>query len=309
MKSIRKGRRGGVSYAKWGYIFLIPFFASFVVFTLIPLGSTIYYSFFEMYRDGLRQVGPTYVGLDNYVSLLTTDLPKYFGNTILMWIIGFIPQFAISMLLASWFSNLRLRLKGQGFFKTIIYMPNLIMATAFSMLFFTMFSDNGPINGMLMQLGLIKEPFRFFASVWGTRSLVGIMNFLMWYGNTTILLLAGILGIDTSIYEAAQIDGVNGWQMFTKITIPLLRPILVFVFITSLIGGLQMFDVPQILTNGYGTPDRTTMTVIMYLNNHLFSKNYGMAGAVSVIMFVVTGLLSIFVFRSIMSDRKEGAKK
>jgi multiple sugar transport system permease protein len=123
------------------------------------------------------------------------------------------------------------------------------------------------------------------------------MNFLMWFGNTTILLLAGMLGIDTSLYEAAEVDGATSTQIFFRITLPILRPILVFVMITSLIGGLQMFDVPQILTNGEGSPTRTTMTLIMYLNKHLYSKNYGMGGALSVMLFIITGILSLIVFK------------
>ena len=124
-----------------------------------------------------------------------------------------------------------------------------------------------------------------------------MMNCLMWFGNTTILLMAGMMGIDTSLFEAAEVDGATSTQVFFKITLPLLRPILVYVVITSLIGGLQLFDVPQILTNGTGDPMRSTMTLIMYLNKHLFSKNYGMGGALSVVLFVVTGILSLIVFK------------
>ena len=87
-------KNGSISYAKWGYIFIAPFFLIFAVFQLIPLGSTIYYSFFEYYRSGLKIIGPTFVGLKNYITLFATDLPKYFGNTLLLWIIGFIPQIA-----------------------------------------------------------------------------------------------------------------------------------------------------------------------------------------------------------------------
>ena len=130
------------------------------------------------------------------------------------------------------------------------------------------------------------------------------MNFLMWFGNTTILLLAGMLGIDTSLYEAAEVDGATSTQVFFKITLPLLRPILVYVMVTSLIGGLQMYDVPQILTNGQGNPARTTMTLIMYLNKHLYSKNYGLGGALSVILFIVTGILSVIVFKMNQASEK-----
>ena len=106
-----------------------------------------------------------------------------------------------------------------------------------------------------------------------------------------------MMGIDPSLYEAAEVDGATASQIFRKITLPLLRPILIYVMITSLIGGMQMFDVPQILTNGTGDPMRSTMTLIMYLNKHLFSKNYGMGGALSVFLFIITGVLSLIVFR------------
>ena len=295
-------KNGSISYAKWGYIFIAPFFLIFALFQLIPLGSTIYYSFFEYYRSGLKIIGPTFVGLKNYITLFATDLPKYFGNTLLLWIIGFIPQIAISLLLAAWFTDLRLKLKGQTFFKTVIYMPNLIMASAFAMLFFALFSDNGPVNAALVGMGILKEPFSFLNSVWGNRGLIGLMNFLMWFGNTTIMLMAAIMGVDPTLYEAAELDGCTPNQMFWKITIPLIRPILVYVMITSMIGGLQMFDVPQILTNGKGGPDRTSTTMIMYLNNHLFSKNYGMAGAVSVVLFLVCAVLCVIVSMALTKE-------
>ncbi|MCR5626822.1 MAG: sugar ABC transporter permease [Lachnospiraceae bacterium] len=287
-----------MKYNRWGYIFLIPFVVVYLVFQLIPLISTIYNSFFENYRSGLNQIGPNFIGLANFAKLLSDkDIWTYTQNTLIMWILGFIPQIVVSLLLGAWFSDPALRLKAQGFFKTVIYLPNLIMASAFSMLFFTLFSDSGPVNSILMQLGIIAAPYSFFSHVWSTRILVGFMNFIMWFGNTTILLMAGMMGIDTSLYEAAQVDGATATQVFYKITLPLLRPILVYVLITSLIGGLQMFDVPQILTNGTGDPVRSSMTLIMYLNKHLFSKNYGMAGALSVILFIITGVLSLIVYR------------
>jgi multiple sugar transport system permease protein len=127
------------------------------------------------------------------------------------------------------------------------------------------------------------------------------MNFMMWFGNTTILLMSGIMGIDTALFEAARIDGASSTKVFFKITMPLLLPIFVFVFITSMIGGIQLFDVPQILTNGGGSPNRTSMTLVMFLNKHLASKNYGVAGAVSMLIFVVTGILSVIVYKSMMN--------
>ena len=287
-----------VSYNKWGYIFLIPFVVVYLIFQLVPLITTIYNSFFENYRSGLTQVGPNFVGFANYAKLFQDgEIWIYFKNTMIMWVMGFVPQILVSLLLGAWFSNPSLRLKGQRFFKTVIYLPNLIMASAFAMLFFTLFADGGPINAMLVHAGILKQAYSFFSHKWSARTLVALLNFLMWFGNTTILLMAGMMGIDPSLYEAAEVDGATSSQIFRRITLPLLRPILIFVMITSLIGGMQMFDVPQILTNGTGDPMRSTMTLIMYLNKHLFSKNYGMGGALSVFLFVITGLLSLIVFR------------
>lgn len=303
-----------ISYAKWGYIFIAPFFIAFIIFQLIPLISTFYNSFFENYRIGLMQVGPNFVGFNNYATIITNgDLPKFALNTVVIWIIGFIPQILVSMLLAVWFTSYRLKLKCQPFFKTVIYMPNLIMASAFAMLFFMLFSPMGPINQLLTVRGIIDTPILFFDIAVTTRGIIGFMNFLMWFGNTTILLMAGIMGIDHNLFESAQIDGAKPLQVFFKVTLPLLMPILVYVLITSLIGGIQMFDVPQVLTKGLGTPDRTSMTLIMYLNRLLTSKDFGLSGAVSVMIFIVTGALSIFVYRSLMKNyripkEKGGAK-
>jgi multiple sugar transport system permease protein len=111
--------------------------------------------------------------------------------------------------------------------------------------------------------------------------------------------------VDSALFEAAAIDGAKSLQIFTKITMPTIKPIFIYVLITSLIGGLQMFDVPQVLTNGKGTPDRTSMTLIMFLNNHLYSKNYGMAGALSVILFIITAALSLVVFFILTGSGKE----
>ncbi|MCQ2507745.1 MAG: sugar ABC transporter permease [Dorea sp.] len=298
-----------VSYAKWGYIFIFPFFFIYFIFSLIPLVDTIRYSFYEYYQTGLKVIGPNFVGMANYKDLLASDMLRYGANTMILWIIGFVPQIVIALLLASWFSDVRVKIHGEGAFKVIIYLPNLIMASAFSMLFFALFSTSGPVNAIGMQLGILKAPVDYLGSVIGTRSLVGIMNFLMWFGNTTIMLMAAIMGISPDIFEASEIDGCNGLDKFFYITLPMIRPILAYTLITSIIGGLQMFDVPQILTAGKGSPDRTSMTLIMFLNNHLKAKNYGMAGALSVYLFIVSGILCFIVYKMTVDDDPTGAKK
>ena len=297
-----------VSYAKWGYLFILPFFLSYAIFSLIPLADTIRNSFYEYYAFGLKTVGPNWTGLSNYISLLSSDLPKYAWNTFVMWILGFVPQIVVALVLASWFTDARLKIRGKQFFKVVIYLPNLIMASAFAMLFFALFSNAGPINNILLNMGVIGEAIRFMESTLGARTLVGLMNFLMWFGNTTIMLMAAIMGINPSIFEAAELDGCTHLQKFFKITLPQIKPLLTYTLITSLIGGLQMFDVPQILTGGKGAPDRTTMTLIMYLNKHLQAKNYGIAGALSVFLFIISAILCWFVFKMNIDSDPDGSK-
>lgn len=311
MKKIKNNNvHKSVSYAKWGYIFVIPFFVIYIIFTLYPQIYTLYNSFFENYREGLTQIGPNYVGLRNYIELFSENnagyiaVFRYLGNTLWLWILGAVPQFIIALMLALFFTSTRLNLRGKQIFKTVIYMPNLIMASAFSMLIFALFSQVGPINQLLTASGVINQPINFLGIKFTVQMLIVTMNFLMWFGNTTLLLMAGIQGIDECLFESARLDASNSFQVLWYVTLPLLKPILTYTVITSLIGGIQMFDVPQVLTNGSGIPNNTSTTLIMYLNSFMgTSKNYGMAGALSVVLFIVTGILSFFVFKTL--DRSE----
>ncbi|MDD3388740.1 MAG: sugar ABC transporter permease [Bacilli bacterium] len=298
-------------YAKWGYLFIAPFFLVFTLFTLVPLLSTFFYSFFEYYSDNLDVVGPNFVGLQNYFRLFQQGrMFRYFGNTFVIWILGFVPQIILSLLLAVWFTDIRLKLRGLRFWKTIIYMPNLVMASAFGMLFLTLFAQNGPILSFLFEIGALPETFTIDSSVWGTRGVIAFINFLMWFGNTTLLLMAGVMGIDNEIYEAAAVDGSGAFRTFFQITMPLLMPIFIYVFITSLIGGIQLFDVAQIFTRGSGNPNTTSTTLIMYLNQLIVpSKNYGMGGAFSTILFIVTLGLSSIVFRYLVPQTTSKKQK
>lgn len=311
-----------VSYAKWGLIFIAPFFIVYIVCSLYPLLSTFVYSFMDYRSQEGAIIGPQLAQTNgetdifkNFVWLFTPDaagrltIINCLWNTIIMWLMGAIPQLVFSLLLAIIFTSARLRIKGQGFFKSVIYLPNIIMAAAFAMLFFTLFSPTGPINQIFYSREelLSGKGILFFTNEWSSRGLVALINFLMWFGNTTILLMAGIMGIDQSLFEAASIDGATSFQVFRKITIPLLMPIMVYVFITSLIGGLQMFDVPQILTRG--DPNTTTKTLVMYLNDYLSTnKNYGRAGAISVVTFVITGVCSMIVYKT-MAGKPDKPKK
>ncbi len=291
-------KRKSISYEKWGFFFIAPFIVVYLVFNLVPLLQTFYFSFFEKYTNTATwETVERFVGFQQFLNLFSEGrIFTYLGNTMIMWVMGFIPQIIISLLFAYWFTSVRLRLKGLGFFKTVMYMPNLIMAAAFSMMFMLLFSNIGPINEIIKNF-TGGEPFHFMAYDYSARGLVALMNFLMWFGNTTILLMAAMMGVDASVIEAAEIDGCTSSQIFWKIVLPIIRPILIYVLITSLVGGLQMYDVPSILTNGKGNPNDSTTTLIMYLNTLISrSKNYGQGGAVSVIIFIICAVLSMIVY-------------
>jgi len=280
----------------WGFIFIAPFLIFYALFSLAPLLFTIVNSFFENYYSGLKHIGPKFIGLANFQKLFSSfDFWQYLGNTLLIWILTFIPQIIVSLVIAYWLSDAKLKIKGSLFYKTVIYLPAVIMASAMASFFSSMFSYYGPVNNFMVNIVKFwDEPVKFFSGIATTRGLVIFMNFLMSFGSSTLLLMAGMMKIDMSLYEAARVDGAKSFLVFRKITIPLIRPVFIYVVITSLISGMQLFDIPEIL-NG-GNPVRSSFTLVMYLRNNLFSNNYGLSGAISTLMLLVTGTLSIIIF-------------
>lgn len=287
---------------KFGYYFIAPFFLVFGIFNLYPTLNTIYLSFFNI--AGFKTEG-TFVGLMNYSNLLKNTLfIQAIKNTLVLWTINFIPQIIISMILAYWFTNARLKLKGQTFFKSAFYLPNIITAASVAVIFYALFSyPKGPINLLLINFGVLEAPYDFFRNVAFTRGLVSFIQFWMWYGQTAIVLVSGILSIDASLYEAAEVDGATPWQSFRKITLPLLKPITLYVLITSLVGGLQMFDIPLLLTNG--GPNGSVETVMTYIYKQAFQggRNISIAAASSIYLLLMTVGLSIVIFM-VVRDKK-----
>ncbi|RIX47064.1 sugar ABC transporter permease [Paenibacillus nanensis] len=300
----RKGRKG-VSYAKYGYLFSLPFIIAFLIFSLYPTLYTAFIGFTNM--KGLIH-GPVEI-LDNpfknFIDLLTDNptFRKSLVNTGLIWILNFVPQILLALLLAAWFTNQRLKIRGQGTFKVLLYMPNIITAGTIAVLFNALFSyPMGPVNSFLEMMGWIDEPVFFLQDSSTAQGLVAFIQFWMWYGNTMIVLIAGIAGINPALFESAQIDGANGFQIFMRITLPSLRTIMLFVLITSMIGGLQMFDIPQLFL--LGGPDNATLTTSVFIYRQAFSGSYlyNSAAAASMIMFVIAAVLAAILFY-VMRDR------
>jgi multiple sugar transport system permease protein len=300
---------------RWGYFFVLPFVLVYGIFNLYPTLYTFMLSFTNL--KGLR-TDFVFVGAANFLRLIKD---QYFWgavrNTFIMWGWNFVPQLGLALLLSIWLSDIRLNLKMKGFFRAVIYMPNLLTAASVAMLFRSLFGyPIGPINQFLQSLGIyhetirdgqvVREAFNFFRSVPMSRGIVSFIQWWMWYGHTVIMLMAGITGIPTSLYEAAVVDGANSRQTTWHVTLPLLRPIMLYTLITSMIGGLQMLEVPFLLTDMRGAPDFKIRTATVYLYNMAFQgvNDYAYASAISIGVFIITIILALFIF-FFLSKRKK----
>ena len=300
-------QRRTFSYAKYGYLFSIPFVVVFCIFNLYPTIYTAVLGFTDC--KGLGNTDWNFLTEEpfkNFVSVLknpsfTTSLK----NTFKIWMMNFIPQITLALLLTAWFTSRRNTLKGQGFFKVVFYMPNIITAASIAILFNALFGyPMGPVNDMLVSTGLTEGPFAFIDSKVASQCIVAFIQFWQWYGYTMIILISGVLGINPEIYEAADIDGANDIQMFFQITIPNLKTILLYTLITSLIGGLTMYDIPRLFNDG--KPDNSTLTAAMFIHNQAFkgSYMYNRAAAASLLIFIVVAACSAMVF-FLMRDKNE----
>lgn len=314
-----------ISYAKYGYFFILPFFLVYCFFQIWPLINTFILSFY-----GNGENLNDFVGLENFKNLLlgvsdstdggaafraeaaSSEFYKYLGNTFILWVGNFVPQIGLSLLLAVWFTDAKLKLKGKGFFKVVMYMPNIITAASVAALFYSLFAESkyGAINNLLIGWGWIEEPIQFVTGNWESRLMIMLIQCWMWFGNTMIMLMSGIMGLNPSLFEAANIDGASSGQVFRKITLPLLKPIMLYTLVTSMIGGLQMFDIPYLYKKGTSlTPHVETIAVYIYDKfRNDFPQNYGWAGAASVILFIITVGLGCITF-SMNRDKDEAMKK
>lgn len=287
-----------VSYAKYGYIFSIPFVITFLIFTAYPIFYTLIIGFTDL--KGLTKTDYKFLDnpFQNFQNILSNpSFKESLSNTAIIWIINFIPQILLALLLTAWFTNQRQKLRGQGAFKVLFYMPNIITAATIAILFYALFGyPMGPVNDFVTTLGLSSEPIYFLKDKWTSRLIVSFIQFWMWYGQTMIVLIAGVLGINPALFEAAEIDGASSRQVFFYITLPSLRTIMLFTLVTSLIGGMQMFDIPRLFLNG--GPDRATLTVSLFIYNQAFSGSYmyNRAAAASVLLFIIIAILSGILF-------------
>jgi cellobiose transport system permease protein len=296
-----------ISYAKYGYLFSLPFIVVFLIFALYPTIFTAILGFTDfkgVQASAIHFLSDTFA---NFRSILNNNqFQLSLKNTVIIWIINFIPQIGLALLLTAWFTNNQRKIRGQGAYKVMFYLPNIITAATVAILFAAIFGyPIGPVNDLLTSLHITDKSFDFSSSPWAAKLVVAFIQFWMWYGYTTIILISGVLGINPELFESAEIDGATPKQTYFKITLPCMRTILVFTMITSLIGGLNMFDIPKLYIAN-GGPANATMTTSVFIYSQAFSGTYmyNRAAAASMIMFLIIAVLSSFVF-FMMRDKYE----
>lgn len=295
-------KKNVIDKGRYGFYFIVPYFIAYIIFSVYP----IIYSFvisFEKW-DGMSPEA-TFVGLTNYTNLIHD--PIFYQSILNTFIIeGFciVPQMIVAIFLAVLFNNWRVR--GKEFFRAIFYLPNLITPAAVAVLFSFLFDwQTGAVNIILVKFHLISEPINWFFNTESARGIMSMVLWWMWFGYSMIIFGAGLKNIPIELYEAASIDGASAWQQFKSITMPLLRPTILYSCVTSLIGGLQIFDIPYVMTSfpggpGIGGPSNTTMTMVMYLYTTAFlNMNYGYGAAIGYGLFILTLILSLVTFRII----------
>lgn len=320
MASTAQSRIKSISYAKYGYMFIAPFFIVYAFFQIWPLINTFILSFYGN-GDGASE----FVSVENYQTLLFggdnrratalhNTFVQSFINTVILWVGNFIPQIFLSLLLAVWFTDSKLHIPGQGAFKVIMYLPNIITAVSVAALFMRFISNSQTSAANIILANMGNEAVKFENDPTWSRGIVMFIQTWMWFGNTMIMMMSGILGINPSLFEAANIDGATSGQVLRKITLPLLKPMVVYTLITSMIGGLQMFDIPFLYHTAAGDIKDHLRTVAVFIyeqfrvGNNVHSPQYGVAGAASIMLFIVTAILGIFVFR-MNRDQDEARKK
>ena len=300
-------KKKAYDYARFGYIFSIPFVLAWLIFQLYPIFYTLLLGFTDLKGAGNTDFNILWSEpFKNFLTVLgNKSFKTAFVNTLIIWGCNFVPQILLALLITAWFTNRRSTIKGQGIYKVMFYLPNIITQATVAMLFAQLFMyPKGVINDLLIQVGIFDKPVEMMRNANTTRGVVIFIQTWMWYGYTAIVLISGVLGISPELFEAAEVDGANQWQTFFRVTLPSIKTILLFTLVTSLIGGLNMFDIPKLFQNG--GPNNATLTTSLYIYNKAFQGGYlyGEASAASMIMFFIIVILSSVVFY-LLRDKDE----
>ena len=318
MRNRITGRRQLRGKDVWPYLFVLPFFAIYLAFNLYPL----IYSFVISLTNWNGFTDWDFVGFKNYIKIFTND--AYFllsiRNTIIFMLWN-IPIVIIGGVVLAAALNSSL-LKRSGGFRMAFFLPYLTIPVAIGVLFSLLFDWNsGVINRVLESMGLIDERINFLGTPALARGVVVLMVCWKYLGYHMIFFNAGILGIPAELYEAAEVDGASGWKKFTKITVPMLKPIIEFLFIMNIIWGFQFFDEPKVLfspwlsvsggSSAVGGPGRVALTAIWNLYDTTFGTQmkYGKGAAIAYGIFLFILLFSMMGFLVLRSRKLRGGEE
>jgi len=291
--TIRRSKAGRKGY--WGLLFVMPFILGLVFFRLYPFLKTLYTSFTN---TNMMTFTNAFVGLQNYQRLIKD--PTFTSSlwvTVKIWALNIVPRLGLALLCAVVFAQSKLR--GKQFFKIVFYFPNLVNASTVAVLASLLFSwQTGTINQALQAMGLIEEPINWLGTPNTAQGVVAGIIWWMWFGYSAVMFTTGILSVPAELNEAGVIDGANAWQRFWYITFPMIRPTFAYVFLTTLVGGLQNFEIPRVITDGIGSPNKAllTMTLQMYILAFR-SMQHGYASAYAMGIFLFTAIVAAVSYR------------
>jgi cellobiose transport system permease protein len=282
------------------YLAISPFFVLFAVFGVYPVFYSLYLAFQRW--DG---IGPMrWVGLKNFEFLVTdAQFWNSVANTFIIWIMSTVPMTVLAILIAV---GLNSSIRFKGLYRIAYFAPNVTSIVAMSIVFTSVFSTQfGILNSLLRWAGL--DPVGWLTDPWGIKIAISLMIIWRWVGYNAIIFLAGLQAIPNEVHEAARIDGAGTAQTFFRVTLPLLRPVLLFSVVMSAINGLQIFTEAQVLVGQRGGPEDAGMTMVLYFYNQAFAENdFGYGAAIAWGIFVLVLLFTIINWRLLQrGDRLE----
>jgi ABC-type sugar transport system permease subunit len=293
-----------ISKKMWPFIFAAPFVISYILFNLYP----VIYSFILSLNSWNGISEKEFVGFANYTKILTRDVlfRKAVFNTFMIMFIATPTAIFGGLTLAYFLFNMR---KGKQFFQTINFFPYITTPVAIGFIFSYLFDySGGYVNQLMTSLGLLNEKYYWLEHVWSARGIVMLMIIWRNLGYYMTIYLSGMTAIPSEVYEAARIDGASKIQIFSKVTVPLLENTTIFLALTSVIGGLQLFDEPYQLYTGWtagyvnvGGPKYSVLTVIWKFYDDSFKSNsmLGYGAAVSFLLFLIIFAISLLQLKYI----------
>ena len=286
MNSKKKGMTLVTKQRAAGWAFLTPATLMIAIMSFYPM----FRAFILSLQTGTGK-NMKFTGISNYTRILADKVfQKSIGNTFLYLIIQVPIMLILAILLAQLLNNRDLRLK--GFFRTCVFLPCATSLVSYALIFRSLFATDGLINSVLVNLHILDQGYNFLGNSGSAKIVIIIALVWRWTGYNMVFYLSALQNIEYSVYEAAKIDGANGWKTFWGITVPLLRPTIIMTFIMSINGTLQLFDESVNLTKG--GPANSTITMSHYIYNTCFINvpNFGYAEAMSFLVFIMVAVLA-----------------